>query len=97
MLLNENDLIMYLYYGKCCFNVQYSEETLIIDILDEITFKRRESFYVNYTSKELNLLPNDFYAYYNKHIKILKEERYFFYGGAGGYYISAGKIRIYWK
>lgn len=74
MLLNENNLIMYLYYGECHFDVKYIEENLIIDILDEITFKRRESFYANYTRKEINLLPNDFYVYYNKHAKILKEK-----------------------
>ena len=74
-LAQQVNLIRYLYYGKRRFDVQYIEETLIIDILDEITFKRRESFYANYTRKELNLLPNDFYAYYNKHAKILKEEQ----------------------
>ena len=69
----DNNILQYAYYGDHHFKLQVMNRNNIIDVINDISSERFNYFQTNYTRKEVELLPNEFYKYYNKHRKVLKE------------------------
>lgn len=70
--MQSENIIKQIYYNSQTFNIYSMSQSDIVNIINELNFERWNYFKDNYTAKVIDLLPNEFYFYYNKHRNLLK-------------------------